>query len=497
MPCHVPAIPTPQKHLLIVVPTMGRPDMCREMLYSWKATQTDSDLVLVLDAQDSQNIPAYINLACQFGVSIQICQTPTLAAAFNEGYHWRPVYDYYHMSNDDVIYHTKGWDKALMDAAGSTGVGVAYPDDMQFGAACATFPVIHGDMVRQAGWLMCPEMEYLHGDIIWQDLAKALGILHYVPEARLEHKHFINKKREADGRAEGYSEQFKKDKEKQLAWQASRGQQLLEKIRPMVTRMVPDPQGPRQKKVMLTVPTMGLHPDPTQWLESFLVVTESLKAMGCLVGVCFPYRMPWDAANNLIFQKAVDGGFDYILRMDDDVHKVPADAISKLFAADKPVVGAVYPMRHFPYATTAFIKKDPADNLRKIFEERRFGFCLPPATGLQKVDLIGFGLTLIKVEAIKHIPRPIFTDMRGCPDDSVFCQACAENGVEVWAHMDVQLQHRHVTPYNALYLNNAEARYSLATKAKIADKYVEDTLKQMFGEDGSKDMGQLKTWSAQ
>ena len=154
-------------------------------------------------------------------------------------------------------------------------------------------------------------------------------------------------------------------------------------------------------------------------------------------------------------------------------------------------------MRHFPYALTAFVKKDPADNLEKIFNERRFGFTMPQGMGLQKVDLVGFGLTLIRVDAIKHIPRPMFYDMKGCPDDSVFCQRCADHGVEVWAHMDVQLWHRHVTPFNNLYLNNAEARYALATGAKMTDDFVKDTLVKMFGTDGQKDAGMLKAWSTQ
>ena len=496
MPCYVSAVAN-HKKLLTVVPTMGRPEMCRTMLESWTKTQTDSDLILVLDAQDTDHLEAYCELAAEFNIKFCVCNTRSISAAFNEACQRRPYYDFYHMSNDDVVYHTPGWDKELMAAAESTGVGVAYPDDMQFGAACATFPVISGDIVRAMGWLMCPDLEYLHGDIIWQDLAKALGILHYCAGVKVEHKHFLNGKREPSGRAAGYSEQFKMDKEIQLKWQAANMPAALDKVRPMVTRMVPDPQGPRPVKVMLAVPTMGLMPDPTQWLTSFLTVSESLKALGCHVGVCFPYRMPWDAANNLIFQNAIDADFDYILRMDDDVHGVPADAIKKLFEADKPVIGAVYPMRHFPYALTAFIKKDPADNLEKIFGERRFGFTMPPMQGVQKVDLVGFGLTLIKVAAIKHIPRPMFYDMKGCPDDSVFCQRCADNGVEVWAHMDVQLSHRHVTPYNNLYLNNAEARFALATKAKIADKYVEDVLKNMFGEDGQKDMGQLKAWGSE
>jgi len=250
----------------------------------------------------------------------------------------------------------------------------------------------------------------------------------------------------------------------------------------------------RPVKVLLAIPTMGLDPNPQQWLESFVIVLESLKNIGAHVGLTFPYRMPWEAANNMIFKNADEGGFDYVLRMDDDVWRVPQDAVQRLFAAQKPVIGAIYPMRHFPYSMTAFVKTQDV-SLEDIFLNKIFCFRMPdPPTGVQRCDLVGNGLTLINMAAIKNIPRPIFANMRGCPDDTVFCQRCAEAGVEVYAHMDVQLWHRHITPHNNLYLNNADARMALQCKHTIPDEFVRTKLIDMFGEDGCKDMFQIKTW---
>jgi len=495
MSCHVPIDmkKASQRRMLAVCPTMGRFGMFERMFQSFKETSVETDLCLVLDASDPQ-LEKYQTMSWE--CRIVIIEERSVSAAFNAAFKAFPDYDFYHMTNDDVIYHTKEWDLQLMSATKSTGIGVAYPDDGQFGKACCTFPVISGEIVRKAGWLMLPSLKRLHGDIIWQEIGRALGVLHYKGDVLVEHLHFINKKRLPDQHNEQYDTDFKQDKLAQNDWIIKDAHALVLSLRTSVARQVIDPQA--GVKVLLAVPTMGIHPNPAEWLEGFLMVIEGLKRRGALVGVCFPYRMPWEAANNLIFKNALDGEFDYVLRMDDDVHHIPSNAVDALFDADKPVVGAIYPMRHFPFSMTAFIKQDPADSLVKIFNERRFGFKMPEVwAGVQKVDLVGFGLTLIKMRAIKHIPQPMFKDIGGCPDDSIFCQKCFEHGVEVFAHMDIQLHHRHVTPYNNLYLNNAEARFALKTKAKIADPFIYEKLSAMFGTDGMKDDGVLKMWGAQ
>ena len=211
-------------------------------------------------------------------------------------------------------------------------------------------------------------------------------------------------------------------------------------------------------KTLLAVPTLGLYPDPDQWLASFLSVFQQCMLLGMEVTTTFPYRMPWEIANNAVFDLSRDQGFDYILRMDDDMWNVPPNAVQLLLEAQKPVVGAAYPMRTYPYGLCALIKVLPDLTPVDIWKQQERGFRAASGTGLQQVDLIGFGLTLIRVKDIMGLPRNPFTGMGHVPDDTWFCQLCHEHGIERWVHLGLQICHRHVTPWNCDLLKVGDER---------------------------------------
>jgi hypothetical protein len=194
-----------------------------------------------------------------------------------------------------------------------------------------------------------------------------------------------------------------------------------------------------------------------------------------------------------MFDTAFEHGFDYILRMDDDVHGHPPKAFTMLLEADKDVIGAVYPMRHFPYTLCALKRTAKDENLVEGYKNDTKGLSEIGGKGVQEVDQIGFGMTLIKTQAFKQLPRPIFNGPANCPDDTYFAQLCSDNKIQQHAHMDIKLCHREVTPMNRLYLFNADARGMLMTgmiRPGLSD--YDNRLVEMFGEDGRKDMTELK-----
>ena len=204
-----------------------------------------------------------------------------------------------------------------------------------------------------------------------------------------------------------------------------------------------------EKTVLISCPTGGLDPDPSRWLDSLIRIQNQIRALGMGQAFLAPYRMTWDKANNQIWDVAMKYDFDYILRIDDDVHSVPDDAVLKLIQADKDVIGAAYRSRHLPHVWCALNRTD--DRTKTLVQIASEGLpVLEEATGegVQRVDQIGFGMTLIKVAPFKQIPQPMFV---GCcaevPDDTVFADVCASNGIHQYVHMDVKLWHRDISPY--------------------------------------------------
>jgi len=253
-----------------------------------------------------------------------------------------------------------------------------------------------------------------------------------------------------------------------------------------------------QKSVLIFVPTTGLLPDPNQWMKSFLSVINNVIREKLNYAVFTPYRLMWWESNNQAWDIAFNYKFDYILRMDDDVWGIPDGAFSKLLSHDKDVVGACYPLRTFPYSYAAFRRTDTTKSIVQTWNEGSLDLGEVVEDGLQKVDLVGFGMTLIKTERFRRLPRPIFQylddkgDVHKCPDDSYFAQLCLDNNIEQYVDFDVKLCHREITPINKVYLFNCDARALIQSGVIKGGNTFHDNLIELFGNDGQKDAMTIK-----
>ncbi|RTL04665.1 hypothetical protein EKK58_10165 [Candidatus Dependentiae bacterium] len=215
----------------------------------------------------------------------------------------------------------------------------------------------------------------------------------------------------------------------------------------------------KPKRILIACPTCALNPNPQEWLMSLLSIINQVRALGFEYACLFPYREQWFVANNFIFDTAFENKFDYILRIDDDIHQVPLNAVQKLVDANKAVIGAAYPNRRFPYMVQAVNRTTP-DSLIDICVNNKM--VLKPVTQgkddgeVLKCDLIGFGMTLIRLADFKYISRPFFKFEANVPDDTCFAQLCLDNGIQQYVHIGVQLAHAHVTFANNGFLFNAD-----------------------------------------
>lgn len=213
-------------------------------------------------------------------------------------------------------------------------------------------------------------------------------------------------------------------------------------------------------KILMACPTVGLYPDPEKWLRSFLnTFNDILSVKGTQVGTFFPYRKPIHIADNSIAKQAIDGGYDYILRMDDDIWGVPVGAVKKLLDADKDFISAVMYIGGFPYSKCAFRKVNKNASLIDIARKQNEKLEEINLPGAQPCDLTAFPFTLWKVSMFKKLKEPYFEVYPDVPEDSIFCQKCLDSGIQPYVHMDIAVNHKEVTPYNRMFLFQAEAEH--------------------------------------
>ncbi len=180
--------------ILTICPTYNRPELCKQMLKSWHNTiEANNTMVLGVDIGDLSLLlyPKNANLVmCKAG--------STVTEVINSIWSQHQNYDYYHIINDDVIFHTKGYDKKLANILEEYGDGVSYGNDLFQGKNLPTFPFISASLSKAMGYLQLPSLNRYCGDTVWADIGRLCECLYYLDGVVIEHKHKLAGKGNTD-----------------------------------------------------------------------------------------------------------------------------------------------------------------------------------------------------------------------------------------------------------------------------------------------------------
>jgi len=136
----------------------------------------------------------------------------------------------------------------------------------------------------------------------------------------------------------------------------------------------------------------------------------------------------------------------HILWLDTDM-RFPSDALLQLLVRDVPVVGINYAKREIPtdYVAIKRIAKDENDRSVRLVTDDSKG-------GLEEVEAIGFGLTLMRTSSLVNLPsldeRPWFwfewlPGRRQMGEDVYFCKLLRELGERIFVDHDLSKECAH------------------------------------------------------
>ena len=139
----------------------------------------------------------------------------------------------------------------------------------------------------------------------------------------------------------------------------------------------------------------------------------------------------------LAAKQAIEHGCDYLWFIDSDM-AFPADALPRLLAHGKDIVGAAYHYSRMPLLSTVKVR-DSNGNL---------DFIRTLPTELFEVGALGAGCLLITVEALKRIPQPWFamswdreTGELNQTEDTWFCLQAQAVGIPVYCDPTLDVKH--------------------------------------------------------
>lgn len=134
--------------------------------------------------------------------------------------------------------------------------------------------------------------------------------------------------------------------------------------------------------------------------------------------------------------QALEGDYTHILYLDDD-QTFPHDVIDRLLSHNKPIVTCNYRKKS---SEVQFVCSD--ENNQFIDSRGK--------TGIEQIYSCGMGITLIKLDAIRKIPKPHFcvvynkTIGRYIIEDSFFSNVMGVNKIDMWVDHDLSQDVGHV-----------------------------------------------------
>jgi len=201
--------------LLTICPSRSRPQRLAKMIKSFNETSSISDLIICLDTDDPE-LDNYKQTEHSYVIQERMSTQEIINKAFKDN----PDYDYYHVTNDDVVYKTNGWDERLVDILYKKNGGVSYGNDLLSSGSNPAHPCIDGRLVRALGWIILPTLTHLYGDTVLKQIAISINKLFYLQDVIIEHETWMNLKADMDKTYErtNNSEMYRKDGEAWKHW---------------------------------------------------------------------------------------------------------------------------------------------------------------------------------------------------------------------------------------------------------------------------------------
>lgn len=172
-------------------------------------------------------------------------------------------------------------------------------------------------------------------------------------------------------------------------------------------------------------------------------------------GYSVTVRLPVDKARNQLAQAALDGGFDWIFWIDDDMDP-PADVVERLMAHDAPIASGLCSIKVLPPAVMAYVFIGGMSHIIKR----------PEWDGVHTVDAVGTACVLMKREVLQYV----WDKTEGCPfqygpivpatgkrkygtEDLYFFELASEAGYKVT--LDTSIVVPHIGPH--AFMPNAKS----------------------------------------
>jgi len=162
------------------------------------------------------------------------------------------------------------------------------------------------------------------------------------------------------------------------------------------------------------------------------------------------WNKPLVDAQNELADATIEGGYDYLLTIEDDHWGFNARMLESCLIADTHVCGISYRSRHLPFMKIPMRYSGSfGANGNPLYDS------IPHESGFHEADLIAFGFTLIRSDVFRILDKPYFrlnterfVGVGPRATDIDFSTRLLEKGIRPVGCFDYVLNHREITEAN-------------------------------------------------
>lgn len=177
--------------LAILCPTKGRPENLKRLQESFDKTQTGfADLFPIIDKDE-------LDLYNRKDAIVSEAQS-YFCSKLNGAVQSVQDYDFVAIIGDDVIIHTEGFDKILVDEFNNSKWQILHCEDNMHHDKFANHWIVRMELVQEFGFMMPPVLQHMFGDNFWTQIGKESNSIKFMPNILWEHLHWVNRKAKMD-----------------------------------------------------------------------------------------------------------------------------------------------------------------------------------------------------------------------------------------------------------------------------------------------------------
>lgn len=335
-----------------LLPTLGRPNLLKEFIDAYKATESSTDVWVLIDEDDPRLLEYRALELPQSFLLVDTGKARSMGDKVRHVFDSVKSFEWVGILNDDHRPRTPKWDQAIISQI--QGHNVVFTNDGYVNAngpqRIAGGICFSGKWLRSLGFMFLPGQHHLYSDDLWQVLCQRPACAMYLHDVIVEHDHayknpslqdetfkIINGEKGLNDQRVGEGGFWPNDKKVFEEWLGSRAEKDIQKImdiQPRTGVMIATPSHDGQvlfeyalglSEFQLALKSQNIHMEVARVVGSSLIA----HARNSLVDLFLKSK-----CQKLIFVDA-DQGFD-------------ANTLWPLFTSPRRIVAGITPHKRYP-----------------------------------------------------------------------------------------------------------------------------------------------------